>query len=169
MKSLLLNHWLPFQLVTNMELSILFILHSRQEEQTCPPESHVQMSIPVKRTQTSAKANQLDTPAAACLSVEPPVDSISPSKVQTDTVLPQSCKIMSLCVHLLCLFSFVNQNPKQFGAIFCFCHIFAHCGLIFYCNKKSCTSMDSGQPCQEKEVTQQCLLCIVTKLECSKS
>ncbi|TKS72994.1 DEP domain-containing protein 7 [Collichthys lucidus] len=41
-------------------------------------------------TQTSIKANQLDTPAAAGLSVESPVDSLSPSRMHTDTVLPKS-------------------------------------------------------------------------------
>ncbi|XP_044049418.1 DEP domain-containing protein 7-like isoform X2 [Siniperca chuatsi] len=64
----------------------------RQEEQTCPTGSHVQMSTPVRFTQASIKANQLDTPATASLSLEPLVDSLnlSPSRVQTDTVLPQS-------------------------------------------------------------------------------
>ncbi|XP_037623814.1 DEP domain-containing protein 7-like isoform X1 [Sebastes umbrosus] len=62
----------------------------RQEEQTCPTGPHVQMSTPVKFTQTSTKAEQLDTPSAASLTVEPQVDSVSPSRVQTDTVLPQS-------------------------------------------------------------------------------
>ncbi|XP_076589855.1 DEP domain-containing protein 7-like [Chaetodon auriga] len=64
----------------------------RQEEQTCPAWPHVQTPSPVKFTQTSVKANQLDTSATACLSLEPLVDSLSlsPSRVQTDTVLPQS-------------------------------------------------------------------------------
>ncbi|XP_078112283.1 DEP domain-containing protein 7-like [Sander vitreus] len=62
----------------------------RQEAQTCPTGSHVQMSTPVKCTQASIKANQLDTPATASLSLESLVDSVSPSRVQTDTVLPQS-------------------------------------------------------------------------------
>ncbi len=61
-------------------------------------------------------------------------------------------------------YMYITQNPKQFLAVICFCHIFTHCLLIFYCNIKSCTSMDSGQPRQEKEGTQQCLLCSVTKL-----
>ncbi|XP_031731524.1 DEP domain-containing protein 7-like isoform X1 [Anarrhichthys ocellatus] len=62
----------------------------RQEEQTCPTGPHVQMSTPVRLAETSTKANQLDTPAAASPSLEPPADSLSPSGVQTDTVLPQS-------------------------------------------------------------------------------
>ncbi|XP_038562129.1 DEP domain-containing protein 7-like [Micropterus salmoides] len=62
----------------------------RQEEQTRPTGLHVQMSTPVRFTQTSIKANQPDTPASARLSLEPLVDSLSPSRVQTDTVLPQS-------------------------------------------------------------------------------
>ncbi|TMS05593.1 DEP domain-containing protein 7 [Larimichthys crocea] len=61
-----------------------------QEEQTYPTGSHVQMPTPVKYTQTSIKANQLDTLAVAGLSVEPPVDSLSPSRMHTDTVLPKS-------------------------------------------------------------------------------
>ncbi|XP_051238039.1 DEP domain-containing protein 7-like isoform X1 [Dicentrarchus labrax] len=63
-----------------------------QEEQTCPTGSRVQMSTPVRFTQTPIKANQLDIAAPASLSVEPLVDSLSlsPSRVQSDTVLPQS-------------------------------------------------------------------------------
>nr|XP_046250481.1 DEP domain-containing protein 7-like [Scatophagus argus] len=62
----------------------------RQDERKYPTESHVQMSIPVKLTQTSVKAKQLDTPATDSLSLEPVVDSLSPSRVQTDAVLPPS-------------------------------------------------------------------------------
>ncbi|XP_073327463.1 DEP domain-containing protein 7-like isoform X2 [Pagrus major] len=62
----------------------------RQEEQTCPTGPHVQVSTPVKCTQTSTKSNQLDAPATASLSLEPLVDSVSPSRVWTDTALPQS-------------------------------------------------------------------------------
>ncbi|KAL7402317.1 hypothetical protein ABVT39_013042 [Epinephelus coioides] len=62
----------------------------RQEEQTCPTGSHVQMSSPVRCTQTSIESNQLDTPATASLSLEPLVSSVSPSRMQTHTVLPQS-------------------------------------------------------------------------------
>ncbi|XP_042352325.1 LOW QUALITY PROTEIN: DEP domain-containing protein 7-like [Plectropomus leopardus] len=62
----------------------------RQEEQTRPTDLHVEMSTPVKLTQITPVANQLDTPATARLSAEPLVDSLSPSKVQTDTALPQS-------------------------------------------------------------------------------
>nr|XP_033491433.1 DEP domain-containing protein 7-like [Epinephelus lanceolatus] len=62
----------------------------RQEEQTCPTGSHVQTSSPVRCTQTSIESNQLDTPAAASLSLEPLVSSVSPSRMQTHTVLPQS-------------------------------------------------------------------------------
>ncbi|KAM7396244.1 hypothetical protein PAMP_019301 [Pampus punctatissimus] len=64
----------------------------RQEEQTFPTGSHVPMSTPVKFTQTCIKANQLDIPVSARLSLESMVDnlSLSPSRVQTDSVLPQS-------------------------------------------------------------------------------
>ncbi|XP_040893645.1 DEP domain-containing protein 7-like isoform X2 [Toxotes jaculatrix] len=64
----------------------------RQEEQTCPTASHVHMTTPVKFTQTSTKTNQLDTHVTASLSLEAVVDnlSLSPSRVQTDSVLPQS-------------------------------------------------------------------------------
>ncbi|KAM9351923.1 DEP domain-containing protein 7-like [Symphorus nematophorus] len=62
----------------------------RQEEQICPSGPHAQMSTPVRFTPTSVKANQLDPPATTSLSMEPLVDSLSPSRVQTDTVLPQS-------------------------------------------------------------------------------
>ncbi|XP_042266912.1 DEP domain-containing protein 7-like [Thunnus maccoyii] len=64
----------------------------RQEEQTVPTGSHVPMSTPVKFTQTCIKANQVDTPVSASLSLEPMVDSLSlsPSRAQTDSVLPQS-------------------------------------------------------------------------------
>ncbi|XP_018559578.1 DEP domain-containing protein 7 isoform X2 [Lates calcarifer] len=64
----------------------------RQKEQTCSTETHVQMSTRVIFTQASTKANQLDTPVTASLSLETVVDnlSLSPSRVQTDSVLPQS-------------------------------------------------------------------------------
>uniref|UniRef100_A0A8C2ZIF3 DEP domain-containing protein 7 n=1 Tax=Cyclopterus lumpus TaxID=8103 RepID=A0A8C2ZIF3_CYCLU len=39
-------------------------------------------------------ANQLDTPATAGPSLEPLADRLSPSRVQTDAVLPQSCKTL---------------------------------------------------------------------------
>ncbi len=73
-------------------------------------------------------------------------------------------------VIVLSLTDYSSENHKQVLAVFCFYHIFAHCGLIFFTViKKSCTLMDSTQPRQEKEVTEQCLLCIVTKLQWSKS
>ncbi|CAK6973252.1 DEP domain-containing protein 7-like [Scomber scombrus] len=64
----------------------------RQEEQTFPTGSHVPMPTPVIFTQTCIKANQVDTPVSAVLSLEPMVNclSLSPSRVQTDSVLPQS-------------------------------------------------------------------------------
>lgn len=84
--------------VTNMSSQLSF-LRSRQNEQTCPTGAHVQMSTPVELTHTSVKADQLDTPAAASLSLGPLADSLSPSRVQTDTVLPQSSEtLMSSCV-----------------------------------------------------------------------
>lgn len=93
----------PDMPLTQHELSAVFVLHSSQEEQTYPTGSHVQMPTPVKYTQTSIKANQLDTPAAAGLSVEPPVDSLSPSRMHTDTVLPKSCKTICACVSPCCV------------------------------------------------------------------
>ncbi|XP_032380511.1 DEP domain-containing protein 7 [Etheostoma spectabile] len=65
-------------------------LSDRHEEMACPTGVHAQMLTPVRCTQASIKSNQLDTPATANLSLEPLVDSPSPSRVQTDTVLPQS-------------------------------------------------------------------------------
>ncbi|XP_071362240.1 DEP domain-containing protein 7-like isoform X2 [Trachinotus anak] len=64
----------------------------RQEELVCPTGSHDQMSTPVKFTQTSTKANKLDARVTASMSLEAVVDhlSLSPSRVQTDSVLPQS-------------------------------------------------------------------------------
>ncbi|XP_039987918.1 DEP domain-containing protein 7-like isoform X2 [Xiphias gladius] len=65
----------------------------RQEEQTFSTASHVHMSNPVKFTQISTKANiQLDTHVTAGLSLEAVVDNLhlSPSRVHTDSVLPQS-------------------------------------------------------------------------------
>lgn len=77
------------------------LLSFRQEEQTCPTGPHVQMSIPAICIQTSAEASQSDTRTTACLSSEPVLDSLSPSKVQTDTVLPQSReRLMSVCVYV---------------------------------------------------------------------
>ncbi len=62
---------------------------------------------------------------------------------------------------------YFNRILNRFWTFFCFCHIFTLCGLIFHRNIKSCTSTESGQAWQEKEVTQ-CLLCIAPKLQCSK-
>ncbi|XP_004569441.3 DEP domain-containing protein 7 [Maylandia zebra] len=61
----------------------------RQEEQTCPPASLVEMSTPVLFTHTSS---QLDTPATSSQSLELPMNSLSlsPCRVQTATGLPQS-------------------------------------------------------------------------------
>ncbi|XP_030587621.1 DEP domain-containing protein 7-like [Archocentrus centrarchus] len=59
----------------------------RQEEQTCLTESHVEMSPPAIFTQTSS---QPEAPAATSPSPELPVNSLSPSRVQTDAGLPQS-------------------------------------------------------------------------------
>lgn len=91
------------------EPSAATFLNFRQNEQTCPPGVHVQMSTPVKLIQASIKAELLDTNAAASLSLGPMVDSVSPSRAQTDVVLPQSSKsFTSLCgfhsvvPHFLC-------------------------------------------------------------------
>ncbi|XP_070687438.1 DEP domain-containing protein 7-like [Pempheris klunzingeri] len=63
----------------------------RQAEQTCPTGSHVQMSTPVSVTRATVKASHRDAaPGSSSLLVEPLVDSLSPSRVQSDTVLPQS-------------------------------------------------------------------------------
>ncbi|XP_035769791.1 DEP domain-containing protein 7-like [Neolamprologus brichardi] len=59
----------------------------RQEEQTCPPASLVELSTPVLFTHTSS---QLDAPATSSQSLELPMNSLSPCRVQTDTGLPQS-------------------------------------------------------------------------------
>lgn len=72
---------------------------SRQNEQTCPPGDHTQMSTPAKLTQTPVKADHLGIPATASLSLGTVVDSLSPRRLQTDTFLPQSCEtLMSLLV-----------------------------------------------------------------------
>lgn len=94
------------------ELSAVSVLHSRQNEETCPTGAHVQTSTPIRLTQTCVKAEQLDTPAAACLSPGRLVDSLSPSRVQTDTVLPQSSETIMSCVCFfpLCHFSFVKAQ-----------------------------------------------------------
>ncbi|XP_039891741.1 DEP domain-containing protein 7-like isoform X2 [Simochromis diagramma] len=64
----------------------------RQEEQTCPPASLVEMSTPVLFTHTSS---QLDAPATSSQSLELPMNSLSlsPCRVQTATGLTQSCCI----------------------------------------------------------------------------
>ncbi|KAL4004166.1 exosome complex component RRP40 [Sarotherodon galilaeus] len=61
----------------------------RQDEQTCPPASLVDMSTPVLFTHTSS---QLDASATSSQSLELPMNSLSlsPCRVQTDTGLPQS-------------------------------------------------------------------------------
>lgn len=87
-------------------LSAVSVLHSRQEEQTCPTGPHVQMSTPVKVTLASIKANRLDTPATCSLSSEPLVLGPSPSRVQSDTVLPTSREtLISSCMRF-CVFTF---------------------------------------------------------------
>jgi len=74
-------------------------LHSRQEEQTCPTGSHLQTFTALKLSEISTKANQL---ATAGPSLEPLADRLSPSRVPTDAVLPQSCKTLHrCCFHLL--------------------------------------------------------------------
>ncbi|XP_059191428.1 DEP domain-containing protein 7-like [Centropristis striata] len=60
----------------------------RQEEQTCPSGSHDQTSSPVRLTPTSIKEDQLASPASVSLSLQPLGDSVSPSRVQTDSLLP---------------------------------------------------------------------------------
>ncbi|KAF7654595.1 hypothetical protein LDENG_00067320 [Lucifuga dentata] len=64
----------------------------RQEEQALSTGSHVQMYKPVEFTQMSMKANQLDIPVYANQSLDTLVDNLrlSPSRVQTVSVLPQS-------------------------------------------------------------------------------
>ncbi|XP_056273369.1 DEP domain-containing protein 7-like [Pseudoliparis swirei] len=59
----------------------------RQEEQTCPTGSHLQTFTALKLSEISTKANQL---ATAGPSLEPLADRLSPSRVPTDAVLPQS-------------------------------------------------------------------------------
>ncbi|XP_069571304.1 DEP domain-containing protein 7-like [Brachyistius frenatus] len=63
------------------------ILHFRQEEQA---GSHAEMFSPFKFTETPVKAAQLETRVAPSLSLDPPVDALSPSRAQTDSGLPQS-------------------------------------------------------------------------------
>ncbi|KAM9854725.1 DEP domain-containing protein 7-like [Aulostomus maculatus] len=60
------------------------------DRQRCPTWSHDQMSNPVKVIQPSITVNQPDTPVSASLSLETMVDSLSPTRVQTDSSLPQS-------------------------------------------------------------------------------
>lgn len=100
---------LPNAFLLNMSLQQPLFWNFRQNEQTCPPGVHVQMSTPVKLTQASIKAELLDTNAAVSLSLGPVVDSVSPSRAQTDTVLPQSsksftssCGFHSVVPHFLC-------------------------------------------------------------------
>ncbi|XP_019960902.2 DEP domain-containing protein 7-like [Paralichthys olivaceus] len=64
----------------------------RQEKQVSLPGSHVPMLTPIKSTQTPTRAKQPDAPVTGRLTVEAEVDnqSVSPSKLQTDSVLPQS-------------------------------------------------------------------------------
>ncbi|XP_068168755.1 DEP domain-containing protein 7-like [Antennarius striatus] len=62
----------------------------RQDQETCPTGSHVQMSTPVMLTQTAVKVTHLELPPAAGPSQEPVMDSLSPSRAQTNTFLPQS-------------------------------------------------------------------------------
>lgn len=49
-------------------------------------------------------------------------------------------------------------NPKQFLNIFSSSHIFTHCGIIFHCNMKSCSSMEAVKPWLEVQRTQTRLL-----------
>ncbi|XP_037539287.1 DEP domain-containing protein 7-like [Nematolebias whitei] len=58
----------------------------RQEEQTCSAELHVDGSFP----DTSTKTSRLEARFAANLTVGPPVGSLTPSRVQTHSSLPQS-------------------------------------------------------------------------------
>ncbi|KAM4574025.1 DEP domain-containing protein 7-like isoform 2-T2 [Odontesthes bonariensis] len=62
----------------------------RPVNQMCPTEPHVQMSTPVKVCEASMLVSQLETRLNANLSLEPLVDSVSPSRALTDSVLPQS-------------------------------------------------------------------------------
>lgn len=62
------------------QTNLFLFLRFRPEEQTRLTGSHVEMS---KVSETTTQAS---------LSVEGPVDSLSPSRAQTDFVLPQSCK-----------------------------------------------------------------------------
>ncbi|XP_041851912.1 DEP domain-containing protein 7-like [Melanotaenia boesemani] len=59
---------------------------NRLEKQTCPPE----MAPPVKVCETSVLAGQLEARLSTNLSLEPLSGSLSPSRAQTDSVLPQS-------------------------------------------------------------------------------
>ncbi|XP_035011792.2 DEP domain-containing protein 7 [Hippoglossus stenolepis] len=64
----------------------------RQEDQVRPTGSRVRTLTPVNFTKTSTRAKQPDAPVTGRLSAEAVVDtqSVSPSKLQTDSVLPQS-------------------------------------------------------------------------------
>lgn len=64
----------------------------RPNEQTSSPDVHVQMATPLKLPPALVKAELL--PSAGNLSVGPVVDSVSPSRATTDTVLPQSSKTL---------------------------------------------------------------------------
>ncbi|XP_017290153.1 DEP domain-containing protein 7 isoform X2 [Kryptolebias marmoratus] len=57
-----------------------------QEEQPSSSEPHVDASVP----EASTKTSQLESGFAADLKVDPPVGGLSPSRVQTDSGLPQS-------------------------------------------------------------------------------
>lgn len=82
----------------SMSLQRPLLLNSRQSEQTCPPDIHIQMSTPVKLPQTLVRAELLDSAAAGGWTVGPVADSVSPSRATTDTVLPQSSKtLVTLC------------------------------------------------------------------------
>lgn len=102
-------------MLSNISQAVCGLLF-RQEEQTFPTGSHVPMPTRVKFTQTCIKANQVDTPVSAGLSLEPMVDclSLSPSRVQTDSVLPQSCKT---CLIVLCFFSYIEGLVQVSGEI----------------------------------------------------
>ncbi|XP_029992513.1 DEP domain-containing protein 7-like [Sphaeramia orbicularis] len=71
---------------------------NRGQENTFPPRFHVQMSTPVRLTQTTVKFNRLNTPTADSSSLEPPVDgpspspsaSLSPSSSRLHSPVPQS-------------------------------------------------------------------------------
>ncbi|KAM3608592.1 uncharacterized protein V6R79_001378 [Siganus canaliculatus] len=60
------------------------------DEHPRPTASPVQIFTPVKVPQTSVATTQQDAAATSSLSVEPLVNSLSPSRMQADTTLPQS-------------------------------------------------------------------------------